>query len=75
MSQKGIVLDHLKRNGKISSWEAIQEYHITRLAAVIALLREDGHKIDSIPQYTQKADGSRGRKYALYVLRKEKEHV
>ena len=75
MSQKEIVLKHLKTYGNISSWEAIQNYHITRLAAVISLLRADGHDIDSIPQYTKDKNRKCGKKYVLYVLRKEHTNV
>lgn len=71
MTQKEIVRAHLERYGKISSWEAIQNYHITRLAAVISLLRDDGCDILSVPQYTKDKNRSRGKKYVLYVLRKE----
>lgn len=68
MSQREIIRQHLHTYRTITSWEAIQKYHITRLAAVISLLRDDGHVIDSVPQYV---NGKKGRKYVLYVLRKE----
>ena len=71
MSQKGIVLNHLREHKTITSWEAIQKYHITRLAAVISLLRADGNDIETIPQ----RDKKRGNNYALYVLRKENTNV
>ena len=72
ISQKELTRKHLHEHGAITSWEAIQEYHITRLAAVISLLRDDGYIIDTVPQYTANEDGKRGRRYALYVLRKER---
>lgn len=40
-----IVLNHLRKNGTITSKEAIDLYGITRLAAVIFKLREDGKRI------------------------------
>ena len=45
MTQKQQILEHLFEYNTITSLEAIQEYGITRLAARIAQLREDGFKI------------------------------
>ena len=39
------ILNHLKKHKYITSWEAIQEYRITRLSARIYQLREKGHNI------------------------------
>ena len=44
-SQKDISLDYLKQNRKITSWYAIQEFGITRLADIIHRLKKDGHSI------------------------------
>lgn len=33
------VENHLKTKGQITSWEAIQLYHATRLSAIIYILR------------------------------------
>ena len=41
------VLDHLKEHGTITSWEAIQNYDITRLSEYIRQLRLDGYMIAS----------------------------
>lgn len=41
MASKDRVLQHLKDFGSITSWEAIREYGITRLSAVIFNLRKD----------------------------------
>jgi hypothetical protein len=48
-TQKLKVLNHLRtsKNG-ITSWEAITEYHVTRLAAYIGFLRDDGHTIQAV---------------------------
>ena len=35
------VLWHLQNHGCITSWEAIQKYHITRLSAIIHTLRHE----------------------------------
>ena len=44
-TQENIILDHLKENKFITTWEAIQEYRITRLSARIYELREKGYQI------------------------------
>lgn len=46
--QNKIILNHLKNKGSITSWEAIQAYGITRLAARIFDLKEAGHDIKPI---------------------------
>lgn len=40
-TQKQTVLNHLRQHGHISSWEAITQYHITRLSEYIRSLRHD----------------------------------
>jgi len=64
-TQKEQVLAHLKKHNSITSWNAITEYRITRLAAVIFLLREDGHKIFASAEKTPE-----GKRYAKYILMK-----
>ena len=44
-TQENIILDHLKEHKFITTWEAIQEYRITRLSARIYELREKGYQI------------------------------
>jgi voltage-gated potassium channel Kch len=46
-SQKVIVLGHMRLHGNITSLEAFREHGITRLAAVIHLLKNDGVDIDT----------------------------
>lgn len=46
-TQKDLILSHLRDKGTITSMEAIREYGITRLGAVIFFLREDGYNIDT----------------------------
>ncbi len=43
------ILWHLKTYGHITSYEAIKEYGITRLAAIIFNHRKNGYNIDSTP--------------------------
>jgi hypothetical protein len=59
MNQKQLVLIHLKKRKSITSWEAIQKYGITRLAAVICDLKGN-HKIITT---MQTAEGKRWAKY------------
>jgi len=47
MTQRQVVLDHFSKHKKITSWDAIMEYGITRLANVIFNLRNDGYVIHS----------------------------
>lgn len=61
------VLDHLETRGSIISWEAIQEYGITRLSAIIFCLREKGYNIISEPTVFVDRYGDTSR-YANYVL-------
>ena len=44
-TQENQILNHLKKHKFITSWEAIQEYRITRLSARIYELREKGYQI------------------------------
>ena len=46
VTQADFVLDFMKKHGSISSMQAF-DYGITRLAAVIFVLRKKGYKIDS----------------------------
>lgn len=47
--QREIVLNHLQKKKSLTSWDAIQKYNITRLAAVILKLK-DRHNIMSVRQ-------------------------
>lgn len=46
-NQHDAVKWHLQEYGKISSWEAIKEYGITRLSSIIFNLRKQGYMIVS----------------------------
>lgn len=47
LSLQDRVLNHLWENGEITSWEAIKEYGITRLSAIIFKLRKQGYIIEN----------------------------
>ena len=46
-TQKELVLNHLKNNGFITTYESYEKYGITRLAQMIRLLRQDGFNIEN----------------------------
>ena len=50
-TQKQIIKKHLIREKSITSWQAIQKYRITRLAAIIHRLRNEGMNITSIHRF------------------------
>lgn len=63
------ILNHLEKNGSITSMEAFQLYGITRLAARIKELRDRGYDVvtltmDSVNRYGEIV------RYAKYVLRR-----
>lgn len=65
------VLDHLEKYKTITSWEAIQNYGITRLSEYIRQLRHDGCVITSnwtenINRYGDKV------RYVIYELKERK---
>lgn len=63
MTQKLKVLSHLRNsNTGITSWNAIVSYRITRLAARIENLRDDGHRIETV------MEDENGKRFARYHL-------
>ena len=59
LSQKNQVLMHFKKHKSITSWQAIQKYGITRLAAVICDLKGTHNIIATI----ETAEGQRWARY------------
>jgi len=47
MTQRETILQHFDKYGKISSWEAIMEYGITKVNCVVHHLRNDGYIIST----------------------------
>lgn len=66
-----LVLNHLKKFGTITSKEAFDMYGITRLAAIIFLLRKE-HNISTIRSTGTNRFG-RPTRYATYKLNGEKD--
>lgn len=67
MTQREKVLKHLKKHKKISPMDAFTKYHITRLAAVIFDLRDDGYEIETDMVNKKNEEGEQVR-YAVYRL-------
>ncbi|ABQ13598.1 helix-turn-helix domain-containing protein [Dichelobacter nodosus] len=73
VTQKRLIAAHLKKHGSISSWEAIELYHCTRLGAYIYELRESGWDISTLRKtFTSSVTGNSG-VYALYLLNESNE--
>ena len=46
-TQLQTVLSYLKEHKNITSWQAITKFRITRLSAVIYILRDEGYNIET----------------------------
>ena len=68
ITQKDIVLRHLKENKKISSWNAITKYRITRLSDVIHRLKKEGYHITTTMKTHKSSTTGKTSNYALYTL-------
>ena len=65
---KEIILEHLQAHGSITSMEAIEKYHCTRLSHYIYLLRKEGYGIASEDvSFVHSVTGRKGQ-YAKYIL-------
>ena len=62
--QNEVVLTYLLTGKSITSWEAIERWHITRLASIINRLKRRGHRIES-EWCTNYVDGARYKRYWL----------
>lgn len=71
-NQRFRVFRHLRHNGSITSWEAIREYGITRLSAVIFDLRREGWNITDEWEYTTNRYGepTKFKRYKLKGVKK-----
>ena len=61
------IKEHLKSGRSITSWEAIKEYNVTRLASIIFYLKKEGLLIDT-KNITEKNSNGETVKYAKYKL-------
>ena len=62
MSQTEKVLNHMKENGRITTFEAFMTYNITRLSARIYDLKEQGYQIARLKPESHNAH------YTVYSL-------
>jgi hypothetical protein len=64
------VLDYLLSGKSITSWDAIQKFHATRLSAIIFKLKKKGYPIASSLEYDIDKDGNPV-KYSVYWMEKK----
>lgn len=67
MTQKDMVLDHLKKYRRITDLEAYRDMGIRRLAAVVSDLRSEGHMIRT-ENTTRPNRYGRRTTFATYIL-------
>ena len=65
-TQKAMMRTALMQGRVISSWEVIQKYHITRLAAIIHRLKSEGYSIES--KWETGADKKRYKSYFMTLM-------
>lgn len=68
MTQLETIMMHLKKRGSITSWEAIKEYNITRLSAVIFKLKNDLDMSIKSTHITDTTEGGKIKRYTVYTL-------
>ena len=66
ISQEEKILEYMRRKGSITSMEAFNDLHITRLSGRIFDLRESGYNIETLWETNQY-----GSRYGRYVLQEE----
>lgn len=71
MTQEQIIREHLEKHGHITAWEAITEYHITRLSEMIRRLRVSGMEIET--EMITKNNNGKTSNFAKYVWKGETE--
>ena len=65
---KELILEHLQEHGSITSLEAIDKYHCTRLSHYIYLLRKEGYVIESEDvSFIHSITGRKGQ-YSRYIF-------
>lgn len=70
VGQKKMVLDYIREFGSITPLDAFKDLGVTRLAAVIFELKEDGHDIHTGRERSENRFGQPTR-YARYSLGKD----
>lgn len=65
MTQKQTVLEHLRKRGSITAYEAIMDHNVFRLSARIHELIQEGHPIEA----EWKVNDTTKKQYVRYHLR------
>lgn len=74
MNKTMLVLEYLKENGSITTWEAIEKFRATRLSAIIYNLKYNyGYKIKTVMKDFIDCNGKKS-KYGVYYLENEEEN-
>lgn len=68
LSQLEQVMMHLRRRGSITTWQAITEYNITRLSAIIYRLRNEQNMdiVSTLVTTTTKSGNTK--RHTIYTL-------
>lgn len=70
VSQKKMVLDYIREFGSITPIEAFRDMGITRLSAIVFILKEEGHDIKADIEIGRSRFGNLTR-YARYSFGKD----
>lgn len=68
MTQLQTVMMHLKRRGSITAWQAINEYNITRLSAIVFKLKRDLNMDIESTLITTTTKNGNTKRYTIYTL-------
>ena len=68
MNKTKAILMHLKENGSITTWEAIQDYGATRLSAIIYNLRHNYNLLIQSKEIAFKDRYGNNASYVEYIL-------
>lgn len=72
MTQEQRILEYLQDFGSITSWEAIKEFGVTRLSAIVFNLRKRGYNIETSFETAKNRYGDKV-SYGVYKLNIMKE--
>ena len=68
-TKTGMVLEHLQKEGSITSWDAIKLYRATRLSAIIFNLRDEGYDILSENCNSKESGGDGKTHWVNYIYK------
>ena len=72
VSQREMILNHLKKKKSITSWEAFEDFGATRLSAIIFDLRSDGFDIRDVWEEVVNRYGETVRYKRYFLVGKKK---